>query len=415
MNNGNQPKLLSFKELGIHPEILSVLQSLEFKEPTPIQAQAIPDAIAGKDIIGIAQTGTGKTLAFAIPMIQKLLQDRSRGLILAPTRELAMQINDSIKIVGRLFGIRTAVLIGGEAKFSQIRALKNSPNIIIATPGRLMDHYRSKTLKLDNISFVTLDEADQMFDMGFAPKIKEILEMIPRNRQTLLFSATMPASILQLVKQYMASPIRIEVAPSGTPAKDITQEIIVTRTEDKVNQLEKILVKYNGTVLVFVRTKHGAKNLFYKIRDLGHTVAEIHSNRTLSQRMHALHGFKSGKFRVLVATDIAARGIDVKEIELVLNYDLPDCAEDYVHRIGRTGRAGKEGQAISLATPGQKWNIEKIEQLIKRTIPLTEIEKMYPSNGDSNNGKRFNKFGNGRNKRNFTRRNRNNNRFYSNR
>lgn len=411
MNNDKKQELFSFEKLSVQPSILRILKQLNFTQPTPIQEKSIPLSISGKDIIGIAQTGTGKTLAFVVPMIQKILQGKSRGLILAPTRELAMQANESIRNIGGALGVKTAVLIGGEPKYSQIRALKNGPHLIIATPGRLMDHYKSKNLILGNVNIVTLDEADQMFDMGFAPQIKEILNLTSQKRQTLLFSATMPPAILQLVKQHMLYPVRIGVAPSGTPAKDISQEIIVTRNDDKLNQLGKILTEYHGPVLVFARTKHSVKNLFYKIHDMGHSIAEIHSNRTLHQRMHALRGFKSGKFRILVATDIAARGIDVKDIELVLNYDLPDCAEDYVHRIGRTGRAGKEGQAISLATPNQKWNIEQIEKLIKRNIPLTEIEKIQHSNGSNHNGK-FNKF-NRRHKRNFARRHKNN-RFYSN-
>lgn len=367
--------LVSFNNLGIAPRLLDVLNQLHFVTPTPIQLKSIPISIEGKDMVGIAQTGTGKTLAFGIPMIQRLAQHGGRGLVLLPTRELAIQVNENLKTIGSKFGLRTAVLIGGESKNLQLKALHQKPHIIIATPGRLIDHLQSHTINLREVKILVLDEADMMFDMGFIPQVMEILKSVPPTRQTLLFSATMPVAITTIIAKHMALPVRIEVAPSGTLVEQVTQEVIIIKKEDKLTQLQKILTQYIGSVLIFVRTKHGAKNLAIKLGKLGYKVAEIHSNRSLSQRGAALQGFKTGKFRILVATDIAARGIDVKGIELVLNFDLPDSSHDYVHRIGRTARAGKPGQAITFAGPSEMAAIRKIEQIIKKSIPQTHLAK----------------------------------------
>jgi ATP-dependent RNA helicase RhlE len=363
----------NFGNLGIAPKILDILEEWDFNQPTPIQSKSIPAAIAGNDIVGIAQTGTGKTLAFGIPMIQRLGQAGGRGLVLLPTRELASQVNSSLTDVGKRFGLRTAVLIGGEPKHIQLRALKKKPHIIVATPGRLIDHIQGRSVSLQGIKILVLDEADLMFDIGFAPQIAEILKSVPKERQTMLFSATMPPAILSLVARHMKLPVSIEVAPSGTPAEKVNQEMVVIRRENRTAQLQKVLSSHRGSVLIFCRTKHGAKKLTAKIRQMGHTAAEIHSNRSLNQRTKALKDFKNGRVRILAATDIAARGIDVKGIELVLNFDLPENAEDYVHRIGRTGRAGSAGQAISFVSPTQMRDVKKIEQLIKKTIPLTKL------------------------------------------
>ncbi len=372
------PEALSFQGLGISPNFLRILTEANFTTPTPIQHQSIPTGIAGKDLIGIAQTGTGKTLAFGIPMIQRLAATKGQGLILLPTRELALQVNETLQKVGNPLGLRTVVVIGGESMGKQTKLLNQKPHVIIATPGRLNDHLKQGTLKLDQVKILVLDEADRMFDMGFAPQIATILRVLPKERQTLLFSATMPPEIAKIATTHMALPVRIEVAPQGTAAKNVEQEIFIIRKEDKIRLLQKILKEYTGTILIFSRTKHGAKKITQNIQKFGYTAAEIHSNKSLAQRIKALDGFKTGKFRVLVATDIAARGIDVKNIELVVNFDLPDNSEDYVHRIGRTGRAGTSGKAISFATPDQRGDIQSIERLIKKTLPISKIPNDLP-------------------------------------
>lgn len=362
----------SFDGLGIAPDFLKILERNKFTVPTPIQHQAIAPAMEGKDMVGIAQTGTGKTLAFGLPLLQRLYsgQAEGRGLILLPTRELAIQADEMLQKIGRPLGLVTAVLIGGEGMGGQLAALRRRPHVIIATPGRLLDHVESKNLKLDSVSIVVLDEADRMLDIGFAPQIKKILDLVPKKRQTMLFSATMPVEIVNLAATYLVSPVRVEVAPSGTAAELVDQEIILVQKGARIQLLADLLNEYHGTVLVFSRTKYGARKICQAIGEMGHKVAEIHSNRSLGQRKEALGGFKSGKYRILVATDIAARGIDVHGIELVINYDLPDNTQDYVHRIGRTGRAGGAGKAISFATPDQQRDVRDIERLVRKQIPL---------------------------------------------
>lgn len=365
----------SFQGLGIAPKILDILEKLKFVQPTPIQHQAIPVAIEGKDVIGIAQTGTGKTLAFGIPMIQRLAQFKGMGLVLLPTRELALQVDESLKRIGSSLGLKTAVLIGGESMGRQMMLLKRGPHIIIATPGRLIDLLDQKALRLDKINSLVLDEADRMLDMGFAPQIKKILAHVPakEQRQTMLFSATMPAEIAGIAATHMKMPIRVEVAPAGSAATQVEQEVYFVDKSGKLALLEKILTDYKGSVLVFSRTKFGAKKITQVVNRMGHKAAEIHSNRSLNQRLEALNGFKNGKYRVLIATDIAARGIDVTGIELVVNFDLPSTAEDYVHRIGRTGRAGLVGRAISFATYDQRYDVRGIERLIKMALPVSKM------------------------------------------
>jgi ATP-dependent RNA helicase RhlE len=360
-----------FYGLGIAPKILKILEQLKFTTPTPIQLNSIPVTMDGKDIVGIAQTGTGKTLAFGIPMLQRLAAIKGRGLVILPTRELALQVDENLKMIGGKLGLRTAVLIGGEAAKRQLDALRRNPHIIVATPGRLNDYLQNNQLNLNDVKILVLDEADMMFDMGFAPQIEKILKLVPKERQTMLFSATMPPAIMNIIARHMALPIRIEVAPAGTPAENVVQEMIIVKQEDKFGQLEKLLKTYAGSILVFSRTKHNAKKICLKLQQLGYTAAEIHSNRSLGQRREALSGFKNDRYRVLVATDIAARGIDVSGIEVVINYDLPEKSEDYVHRIGRTGRAGKAGRAISFALPSQFSEIRSIERLIQKSISVS--------------------------------------------
>ncbi len=380
MMTHNTPAPGRFSDLGIAPKLLDNLERLKFVVPTPIQHQCIPQALQGKDIVGIAQTGTGKTLAFGIPMIQILSQmtGPGQGLILLPTRELALQVDQVLQTIGRPLGLRTAVLIGGASAYQQRQMLARGPHIIVSTPGRLMDHIDQRNLTLNRMKIVVLDEADRMFDIGFMPQIKQILGMVPTDRQTLMFSATMPKAIAEIASRYMKIPLRIEVAPAGTSSKNVEQEMFIVNKDAKTQLLDKILSETNGSVLIFSRTKHGAKRINMNVRSMGHTAAEIHSNRSLAQRKEALEGFKRGKYRVLVATDIASRGIDVTGISLVINYDLPDNSEDYVHRIGRTGRADNLGKAISFASPDERGDIRQIERLIKKTIPIMALPVLPP-------------------------------------
>jgi len=366
---------LKFSDLGISASILAVLKKMGLEEPTPIQRKTIPVAITGQDLIGVAQTGTGKTFAFGVPMLQRLGASKGHGLVIAPTRELALQVEESLKKLGQSLGLRTASLIGGESLDRQLFQLRKKPHIVVATPGRLIDHLKRHTYKLEGLSILVLDEADMMLDMGFAPQIQEIMKQMPLKRQTMLFSATMPVAIVKIAATYMKLPISIEVAPPGTTADQIDQEIFIIRNEDRFNYLAKILTQYKGSVLVFVRTKHGVKMLTNKLVSLGHKAVEIHSNLSLSRRRAALASFKSKRDRILVATDVAARGLDVSGIEVVVNYHLPDNTGDYVHRIGRTARAGHAGKAISFATPDQQREIREIERLINKSIKRTEFAK----------------------------------------
>jgi len=362
----------TFYRLGIAPKILETLDRISFTVPTPIQEKVIPLGIQGKDLIGIAQTGTGKTHSFAIPMMQRLAGIKGTGLVLAPTRELALQIDQAFAALAAAFGMRTACLIGGAPMHEQVRALRGNPRVIVATPGRLIDHVEQRNVMLFNVGILVLDEADRMLDMGFAPQIEQILRFLPKERQTMLFSATMPKEIMTMASRHMRLPVTVEIAPAGTTADRVTQELFIVKKEAKQPLLSKILAEYKGAVLMFSRTKHNAKKLARVVKAMGHTAADIHSDRSLSQRREALEGFKRGRYKVLVATDIAARGIDVTGIELVINYDLPDDAQNYVHRIGRTGRAGKPGHAISFATPDQKRDVRDIEKLIRIPLPVSK-------------------------------------------
>lgn len=358
----------TFYHLGIAPEMLQILEKMKFAVPTPIQHQAIPVALEGKDIMGVAQTGTGKTMAFGIPIVQRLAAEGGQALILVPTRELAMQVKQALMPFLRAFQMKTAVLIGGVKMTGQIADVKRGPDIIIATPGRLNDFIYQAMIDLGNVHVVVLDEADRMFDMGFEPQVKSILRCLTNKKQTMLFSATMPQNIMNLATKHMTLPIRVEIAPSGTTIKEVSQELFIVKEELKDSVIQMLLQAYRGSVLIFTRTKVKASRVMQKVRAMGVKVAEIHSNRSMGQRKQAIEGFKRGRYRVLVATDIAARGIDISMIELVVNYDLPDDVENYVHRIGRTGRAGREGHAVTLATPTQSRDVQKIERLIKMTI-----------------------------------------------
>jgi ATP-dependent RNA helicase RhlE len=369
----------TFYGLGIAPGILEILQKIGFTVPTPIHTQSIPVALEGKDLIGIAQTGTGKTLAFGIPLIQRVFEKKGFALVIVPTRELAAQVYESLGKVGAPLGLKAATLIGGESMTKQLRDLNRRPHVVIGTPGRLIDHLERKSLNISKTDVLVLDEADRMLDMGFAPQLKKILAELPANRQTMLFSATMPESIIKMANAFLKMPAKVEIAHSGKTADNITQELFFVQQEDKPRLLEKILQDYKGSVLVFARTKFGAKKIAIRVRALGHNSSEIHANRSLMQRREALAGFKSGLYRVLVATDIASRGIDVTNIELVINYDLPDAAEDYIHRIGRTGRAGGSGHAIAFARPNERHDVAAIERLMKLTLPVSKLPELPPA------------------------------------
>ena len=362
-----------FYGFKLSPAFLHVLDGLHFTEPTPIQQRAIPRGLSGRDIIGLAQTGTGKTLAFALPMLQRIRNKGGKGLVLVPTRELAYQAAEAIEPFLPETGLKTAVIIGGASGSEQYKKLKENPEIIIATPGRLYEHLCQGNVDLSDARIFVLDEADRMFDMGFLPQVKKIMKFLPAVCQTMMFSATMPDEIAVLARENMSNPIRIEVSPQGTAPELVNQELYIVERGKKTELLSKLLDTYWGSVLLFVRTRYNAKKIAKLIRSFPHSVAELHSNRTMNQRKEALEGFKSGKYRILVATDIAARGIDVMGIELVINYDLPDEPENYVHRIGRTGRAGHPGHSITLAAPDQEFEIRAIEKLVRKQLTVVDL------------------------------------------
>ncbi|MBX3112238.1 MAG: DEAD/DEAH box helicase [Fimbriimonadaceae bacterium] len=365
------PNQSGFADLGLPPHVLDRVERLGFTTPTPIQAQAVPVALTGRDLVGVAETGTGKTMAFGLPIAAHLSRHET-ALVLAPTRELALQIEESLVNLG----LKCVALIGGASISVQVHRLRSRPQVIVATPGRLIDHLNQDTVRLDHVAVVVLDEADRMLDMGFAPAVDRVLATVPRIRQTMLFSATMPDAVLDVANRHMTDPVRVEVSRPGTAARNVQQELYVVEHEDKPGLLKSVLDSHDGPTLVFARTRHGARKLAKSVRSFGHSAAEIHADRTLAQRREALDGFKSGEYRVLVATDIAARGIDVKDIALVVNYDVPDNPEDYVHRIGRTGRAGAEGKAVTFALPDQHADVRGIEKAMDARLPLSPDSKL---------------------------------------
>ncbi len=363
----------NFHTLGLSEALLHDLAAAGFASPTPIQEQAIPPALAGRDVIGCAQTGTGKTAAFVIPMIERLStvsKGQPKALILAPTRELALQTLTTIEKLGRSRRISATVIVGGADMQAQVRGLRQRPDILVATPGRLLDHMWNGTILLSSIKMLVLDEADRMLDMGFAPQINQILDALPEERQTLLFSATLPADLARLVQASVNNPVRVMVAPSATTADGVTQSVHHTSHADKSDLLLSLLRADADTALVFTRTKHRADRVGRMLDRAGHRVAVLHGDRSLSQRRAALEGFRRGAFRVLVATDIAARGIDVANIGHVINFDLPNVPEDYVHRIGRTARMKTTGRATSFVTSEDAQQLRAIERLLGQTVPV---------------------------------------------
>ena len=372
---------MTFKELNIITPILQAIEHEGYEIPSPIQQQAIPMLLEGKDILGSAQTGTGKTLAFAVPILQGLYQQKTnasikpriQALILAPTRELAEQIKESFRNYGRNLNIKTEVIYGGVSQRNQEIALKKGVDVLIATPGRLMDLMNQGFIHLDHVKYLVLDEADRMLDMGFIRDVRKIVSFIPEQRQTALFSATVPKDILDLANSLLKDPIRVAVTPVETTLDVIKQSLYYVAKKDKTNLLIDLLVNPKlASVLVFTRTKHGANKLVKELLSYGVKTEAIHGNKSQNHRLKVLNEFKQRKLRVLVATDIAARGIDIDELSHVINYDLPETPETYIHRIGRTGRAGLSGEAISFCHKDELNLLKAIEKHIKQTIPVVK-------------------------------------------
>jgi len=369
-----------FEQLGLSAPLLKALQKEGYTNPTPIQAKAIPQALSGKDILGLAQTGTGKTAAFALPILQILDREQFNGykhiraLILTPTRELALQISDSFQTYGRYTNVKQQVIFGGVSQHAQTIALRNGTDVLIATPGRLLDLMSQGYVHLDHLELFVLDEADRMLDMGFIHDVKKVVKVLPKQKQTMLFSATMPPQISQLVASLLRAPVKIEVAPVSSTAEKIEQFVYFIPKQKKHDLLIHLLgEKKIKRTLVFTRTKHGADKIAKYLKHVGVRADAIHGNKSQSARQNALQNFKLGRLQVLVATDIAARGIDVDALEHVINFDLPDVAETYVHRIGRTGRAGAEGTAISFCDGREEMsNLRSINKLIGLKIPAVD-------------------------------------------
>jgi len=369
-----------FAALGLIPELLRAIAEQGYEQPTPIQVQAIPAILQRRDMMGAAQTGTGKTAGFTLPLLQLLAPQANtsisparhplRVLILTPTRELAAQVEESVRTYGKYLPLRTAVVFGGVDIDPQIKALHAGVEILVATPGRLLDHLHQKTVNLSRVEFLVLDEADRMLDMGFIPDIKRILAVLPPRRQNLLFSATFPDEVRKLSKGLLHSPVTIEVAPRNAPPDLVSHQVyLVPATRKRALLAHLIRSRDMRQVLVFVRMKRDANLLARQIQQDGIATTAIHSDRTQAERTQALEEFKQGKVTALVATDVAARGLDIEELPFVVNYELPHTAEDYVHRIGRTGRAGLAGEAISLVSSDELKFLEDIERLLKRKLP----------------------------------------------
>ncbi|GGE72281.1 DEAD/DEAH box helicase [Paenalcaligenes hominis] len=383
MNNNT-----TFASLALAEPLLRAIKDSGYTTPTPIQAQAIPHVLQGGDVLAAAQTGTGKTAGFTLPIlhqilskpVKKLAAGRPRALILTPTRELAAQVEESVRLYSRHTAVSSLVLFGGVNINPQTNALRKPIDIVVATPGRLLDHVGQKNIDLSGVETIVLDEADRMLDMGFIRDIRRILKLVPEQRQSLLFSATFSDEIRALAKSSLRDPVEISVTPRNTASELITQEMVQTEQRHK-RDLVSHIIRQSGwhQVLVFCRTKHGANRLADKLSKDGLSAAALHGNKSQAARTRALAGFKNGKVAVLVATDIAARGLDIDQLPYVINFELPQVAEDYVHRIGRTGRAGSEGRAISLVDTSETRLLKAIERLIKRPITPITIEGFTPS------------------------------------
>lgn len=387
---------MSFKTLALIEPIAKAIEEQGYQSPTPIQEKAIPEILKGRDFLGCAQTGTGKTAAFSIPILQNLSEKKERNrhikaLILTPTRELAIQIEENIQAYGKYLSLRHLVVFGGVKQGNQERALRQGVDILVATPGRLLDFVSQGIVSLKNLEIFVLDEADRMLDMGFVHDVKRIIKLLPSKRQTLFFSATMPKEIQQLASTILNNPVQVEVAPVSSTADTIKQSVYFVDKEDKLDLLTHILQNSIAeSVLVFARTKHGADKISKKLFKSGISSEAIHGNKSQNARQNALINFKTGKTRVLVATDIAARGIDIDELKYVINFELSDVSETYVHRIGRTGRAGAEGVSISFVDGLDLINLKNTEKLIGKKIPVVKDHPYHTDNlvvqkRDSNN------------------------------
>ena len=366
---------MSFQNLGLSEEVVHGVQSMGFMDPTPIQLQAFPIVLAGRDIIGASQTGTGKTAAFMLPILSMLKENgKLRVLILEPTRELAAQVDVASRDYSRFSNLRTTVVYGGVGYGEQEASLKRGTDVLVATPGRLLDFLEKGTIKLNDLTHLVLDEADRMLDMGFMPDVRRIIEQCPKERQTLLFSATMPPEIAKLTEWALRDPEKIEIGGRRSPAETVTHALYPVAASQKFELLLEILEQTHfHSVLIFVRTKHAADRIAQRLQDSKHTVAVMHSNRSQGERTEALDGFRSGKYEVMVATDIASRGIDVASVTHVINYDVPQHPDDYVHRIGRTGRAQTEGDAFTLMTAEEGPDVAAIERFIGQEIPRVKL------------------------------------------
>ena len=388
---------MKFTELNIIEPILKAIEEAGYTEPTEIQEQSIPLVLEGNDIIGCAQTGTGKTASFAIPILQNLTNTPSKGrkvrtLILTPTRELAIQINDSFKLYGKHLPLKHIAIFGGVNQNPQIGAIKNGVDILIATPGRLLDLIGQGHLKINQIEIFVLDEADRMLDMGFVHEIKKIIEIIPKQRQTLFFSATMPKSIRKFSHTVLNRPKEVSVTPVSSTAETVEQFVYHVDKDMKVKLLVNILNEHpEERTLIFTRTKHGANRLVRHLEKAGIPSAAIHGDKSQNARQKALNNFKEEKLKVLIATDIAARGIDIDQLPYVINYELPNVPETYVHRIGRTGRAGREGKAISLCAADERGDLANIEKLIGNYVTIIKTPKEFYKLPDANSNNHFKK------------------------
>jgi ATP-dependent RNA helicase RhlE len=367
---------VTFADLGLSEPMLEALRDAGYKHPTPIQAQAVPLALKGRDLIGLAQTGTGKTAAFTIPIIERLLggPHRTRALILTPTRELCVQVEESFARYGKHSGLDVIPVYGGVGYEPQVKALRDGVDVIVATPGRLLDHLEKQNVVLDEVEVLVLDEADRMLDMGFAPQLNRIVAQMHSYRQTLLFSATMPPEVEALARKYLRRPVVVQVGRRSGAATTVQHYVYPCPKEKKSALLVELLKqKAMDTVLIFTRTKHGADKIVRHLEDAGIASTAMHADKTQGQRTQALEDFKSGKVRVLVATDIAQRGLDISGITHVINYDVPQQAEDYVHRIGRTGRAASTGDAYTFMCADEIAMVKTIERVIQQSIPRVSV------------------------------------------
>ncbi len=378
---------MTFETLGLSPALLRALAETNYTTPTPIQAQAIPAGLEGRDVLGAAQTGTGKTAAFGLPLLQRLAKEtppkgprKPRALVLVPTRELAVQVADSLKAYGRHMRLNVTMIFGGVGMQPQIDNLRRGVDILVACPGRLLDHLDSGHAKLDAIEMLVLDEADRMLDMGFLPSIKRVLARVPKQRQTMLFSATFEPRIRQLAMEFLDRPVEVQVAAQNTIADTIVHRVHPVDSSRKRDLLVDILAaRHTDRVLVFGRTKHGCNRLAEQLDKAGLPSVAIHGNKSQAQRQKALDAFKAGRARILVATDVAARGLDIPDLPLVINHDLPMVAEDYVHRIGRTGRNGATGEALSLVAPEEGGLLRDIQRMLKAEITMETVAGFEPS------------------------------------